>query len=41
MPQKEEETPQLNKVWKLFFKEGNAVKKNGNASKQRGNISTK
>ena len=41
MPQKKEETPQQNKVLKLFSKNGNASKKNGNASKKSGNTSTK
>ena len=41
MPQKKEETPQQNKVLKVFSKNGNASKKNGNASKKRGNASTK
>ena len=34
-PPKKEETPQLNKVLKVFFKNGNASKIRGNALKKK------
>ena len=40
-PKKKEESPQLNKLFKVFLKNGKSSKISGNASKRRRNTLTK